>query len=89
VTTTGQFASNSRGVFGLNGLNLNAAGSNSADGSVITSSGKNVHLDSGTRMLIVAGAQAGGQKQPGEEKPSGNARSKPDSKPGANRGNQQ
>jgi len=58
VTANGQFASNSRGVFGLNGLNLNATGSNSTEGSVITSGGKNVHLDSGTRMLIVAGAGA-------------------------------
>ncbi len=57
-TATGQFVTNSRGVFGLNGLNLNSAGSNSAEGSVITSAGKNVHLDSGTRMLVVAGAEA-------------------------------
>lgn len=74
VTTTGQFASNSRGVFGLNGLNLNAAGSNGTEGSVITSTGKNVHLDSGTRMLIVAGqgAQAGDSSAPASK-----AKSKP------------
>jgi hypothetical protein len=59
LNAAGQLTSNSQGVFGLNGLNLSAAGSNSTEGSVITSSGKNVHLDSGTRMLIVSGAQAG------------------------------
>jgi hypothetical protein len=59
LNAAGQLASNSRGVFGLNGLNLNLAGSNSTQGSLITSTGKNVHLDSGTRMLIVSGAQTG------------------------------
>jgi len=75
VNAAGQFASNSRGVFGLNGLNLNAAGSNSTEGSLITSTGKNVRLDSGTRMLIVSGAQAG------ETKPAGAGAQKPEPKP--------
>jgi len=74
LNSAGQFASNSRGVFGLNGLNLNAAGSNSTEGSLITSSGKNVRLDSGTRMLIVSGAQAG------ETKPTGADAQKPEPK---------
>jgi hypothetical protein len=71
LNAAGQFASNSRGVFGMNGLNLSAAGSNSTEGSLITSSGKNVRLDSGTRMLIVSGAQAGETKSPagGGQKP--------------------
>lgn len=61
LNSAGQFASNSHGVFGLNGLNLNTAGSNSTTGTLITSPGKNIHLDSGTRMLLVAqgGARAG------------------------------
>ncbi|HJZ65375.1 MAG TPA: hypothetical protein VKD70_13715 [Candidatus Acidoferrum sp.] len=76
LTATGQFATNSRGVFGLDGLNLNAASSNNAEGSVITSAGKNVHLDSGTRMLIVSGAQAGGAKPAAEgaQKPQPNSK---------------
>jgi hypothetical protein len=69
LNATGQFASNSRGVFGLNGLNLNAASANSAEGSLITSGGKNVHLDSGTRMLIVAGT--GGQSGETQSSPAG------------------
>jgi len=56
LNTAGQITSNSQGVFGLNGLNLNAAASNATQGSVITSAGKNVHLDSGTRLLLVSQA---------------------------------
>ena len=52
----GQLTSTSRGVFGLNGLSLNGNAANSAEGSVISSTGKNVRLDSGTRMLLVAQA---------------------------------
>jgi hypothetical protein len=54
LNSAGELTSNSRGVFGLNGLNLNSAASNATQGSVITSTGKNVHLDSGTRMLLVS-----------------------------------
>src|SRR5260370_448976 len=72
LNAAGQLTSNSQGVFGLNGLNLNAAASNATQGSVITSAGKNVHLDSGTRMLLVSQAQAGSQgetKQPAASTP--------------------
>jgi hypothetical protein len=73
LNATGQLTSNSQGVFGLNGLNLSAAASNATQGSVITSAGKNVHLDSGIRMLLVSQAQAGSQsgeaKQPATNKP--------------------
>jgi len=58
LNTAGQLTSNSQGVFGLEGLNLNAAASNSAQGSLITSTSKNVHLDSGTQLLLVSQAQA-------------------------------
>jgi hypothetical protein len=64
LNSAGQLSSNSRGVFGLNGLNLNSAASNGTQGSVITSAGKNVHLDSGTRMLLVSGAAAGMHGEP-------------------------
>jgi hypothetical protein len=58
LNTAGQLTSNSQGVFGLNGLNLNSAASNSTQGSLITSTSKNVHLDSGTQLLLVAQSQA-------------------------------
>ena len=58
LNAAGQLTSNSQGVFGLEGLNLNAAASNSTQGSLITSSSKNVHLESGTQLLLVSQAQA-------------------------------
>jgi hypothetical protein len=82
LNAAGQLTSNSQGVFGLNGLNLNAAASNATQGSVITSTGKNVHLDSGTQMLLVSQAQAGEQgasKQPSANKPE--PKSEPRSEP--------
>jgi len=80
LNAAGQLTSNSQGVFGLNGLNLNAAASNATQGTVITSAGKNVHLESGTRMLLVTQAQAGsaGESKHSEE---GKANSKPEQKP--------
>ncbi len=55
---TGQLNANSRGVVGLNNLTLSAAAGANTQGSLITSTGKNVHLDSGTRLLLVAQASA-------------------------------
>jgi hypothetical protein len=65
LNAAGQFVSNSRGVFGLNGLSLTSAISNSTEGSLITSSTQNVHLDSGTRMLLVAQGQSGAHETQG------------------------
>src|SRR5258708_14338982 len=50
LNAVGQLTSNSQGVFGLNGLNLSTAASHATHGSVITSPGKNCHLDTGARM---------------------------------------
>jgi hypothetical protein len=58
LNAAGQLTSNSQGVFGLEGLNLTSAASNSTQGSLITSTSKNVHLDSGTQLLLVSQAQA-------------------------------
>ena len=52
VNAVGQLTSDSRGVFGLEGLNLNAAASNAAQGSVVSSTSHNVRLDSGTQMVL-------------------------------------
>ncbi|MCU1315987.1 MAG: hypothetical protein JWN63_1309 [Candidatus Acidoferrum typicum] len=78
----GQLTTNSQGVFGLNGLNLSAAASNATQGAVLTSAGKNVHLDSGTRMLLVSQAKAGEQgtsKQPAANKPEPKSEPRPES----------
>jgi hypothetical protein len=62
LDAAGNLNSNSRGVFGLDGINLNSAASGSSQGSLITSSSKNVHLDSGTQLLLVAQtADSGGR----------------------------
>jgi hypothetical protein len=64
LDSAGQLTSNSQGVFGLNGLNLNTAASSATQGSIITSAGKNIHLDSGTRLLLVSQAAASATPKP-------------------------
>jgi hypothetical protein len=54
--SAGRWDANTRGVVGLHNLSLNARGD--TQGSVIKSTGKNVHLDNGTRLLLVTGAVA-------------------------------
>src|SRR5207245_377636 len=49
---SGSLTSTSQGVVGLHGLSLATDASNSTHGSVITSNGGNVHLDSGTEMIL-------------------------------------
>ena len=58
LNAAGELTSNSQGVFGLEGLNLNSATASSTQGSLITSSSKNVHMDSGTKLLLVAQSTA-------------------------------
>jgi hypothetical protein len=48
----GVLSSTSSGVIGLKGLSLASNAANSTQGSVITSPGKSVHLDSGTQMVL-------------------------------------
>jgi hypothetical protein len=58
LTSTGRLASNSSGVFGLEGLSISSAASSATQGSMIVSPTKNVHLDSGTQMLLSVSGQA-------------------------------
>jgi hypothetical protein len=88
LNTAGQLTSNSQGVFGLNGLNLSTAASNATQGSVITSAGKNVHLESGTRMLLVSQAQTGEQGA-SKGQSAGKPEPKSESKPEPNKPNKQ
>jgi hypothetical protein len=53
LNARGQLTSSSQGVFGLEGVNLSSATAGAAQGSLITSTGKNLHLDSGTQILLV------------------------------------
>lgn len=52
-----QLSAKSRGVYGLSDLKLMAASSDAGQTTVITSSGKNVRLDGGTRLLLVVPEQ--------------------------------
>lgn len=50
----GQLPANSRGIYGLKGLKLMMTTTKTSQNTVISSDGKNVRLDSGTRLLLVA-----------------------------------
>jgi hypothetical protein len=65
---SGLMTAESAGVFGLRDLSLATAGSSATQGSVVTSSGKSVHLDQGTRMLLGTEAGASGQAKPASSK---------------------
>ena len=54
---TSQLTASSTGVIGMPGLTLNTQSSTAAQGSVITSSKKNVHLDGGTQMVLRVNSQ--------------------------------
>jgi hypothetical protein len=53
-SATGLLPANSRGVYGLADFKLMLQNSKPNPGTVITSAGKDVHLDSGTRLLLIA-----------------------------------
>ena len=57
ITSSGNLASNSRGVFGLQGLSLSSSAASATQGSMIVSATRNVHLDSGTQMLLSGAGQ--------------------------------
>jgi len=57
TSAAGRLTSSSSGVIGLKGLSLSSEAASATQGSLIVSSTKNVHLDSGTRMLLRATAQ--------------------------------
>lgn len=52
LNAAGQLMSASSGVIGMNDMNLTSAAANSTEGSVVTSAKRNVHLSSGTQMLL-------------------------------------
>ncbi len=52
LNSSGQLLSSSHGVVGLRGLSLDSASGAAAEGSVITSKTGNLHLDSGTQMIL-------------------------------------
>jgi len=51
-TASGSLSASSQGVIGLPGMSLSTQTSTSTNASVIGSQGSNVHLDSGTEMIL-------------------------------------
>lgn len=85
LDASGLLTASSAGVFGLRDVSLSSAGSSTTQGSVVTSTGKSVHLDQGTRMLLSSQAGASGESHGGRDgdapKPSGRPKdSKPDTR---------
>ena len=62
---SGELPPNSRGVYGLEGVQLKMAASNNTQVSLISSNGKNVHLNNGTRLLLMTQTLASGA--PGQQ----------------------
>jgi hypothetical protein len=62
LNAAGRLTSNSRGVFGLEGMNLSSASANSTQGSLITSTSRNVHLNGGTQILLVSQGEVAGNR---------------------------
>jgi hypothetical protein len=61
---SGQLPANSRGVYGLKDLKLMMNKSSTGQTTVITSTGKNVHLDGGTRLLLLGQPQTAPMASP-------------------------
>ncbi|MGB7434574.1 MAG: hypothetical protein WBR26_13025 [Candidatus Acidiferrum sp.] len=60
LNSNGRLTPTSRGVFGMRGIGLTKATVGPQEAAIITSTGKDLHLDSGTQMLILT--QAGTSK---------------------------
>jgi hypothetical protein len=58
LDAAGRLTSDSQGVFGIQGLQLASTAASDTQGSLIVSSTRNVHLDSGTQILLRATGEA-------------------------------
>jgi hypothetical protein len=63
VDASGLLTAGSPGVFGLHDLSLSSTASGAAQASVVTSMGKSMHLDQGTRLLLSPQAGASDETQ--------------------------
>lgn len=73
LSSSGALTSGSRGVFGIQGLDIASSSAGSAEGSVITSSTRNVRLDSGTQMLLSSSAGGNSATASGAAQAAGSA----------------
>ena len=78
LDASGMLRSNSSGVFGLRDVSLASGASSAAQGSLVTSTGKSVRLDQGTRMLLGAQASGDSDRAPEPARPSTPKGSEPD-----------
>jgi hypothetical protein len=62
--SSGPLPANARGVYGLDGVRINENAN--GQGTVLTSNGKNVHLDGGTRLLLAVQPQSASAAPSGE-----------------------
>ena len=65
VDASALLTAGSGGVFGLRDVSLSSTVSDAARGSVVTSTGKSVHLDQGTRLRLSSPAGASGETRRG------------------------
>jgi hypothetical protein len=56
VASNGRLTAGSRGVFGIEDLEISASASNSDDGTILVSPRSTVNLERGTQLLLVAGS---------------------------------
>jgi hypothetical protein len=56
LNNSGPLPANARGVYGLEGVHLST--SSNGEGTVLTSTDKNIHLDGGTRLLLTVQPQS-------------------------------
>ncbi len=78
LDASGLLTAGSSGVFGLRDVGLASTASGTAQESLITSTGKRIRLDQGTRMLLSSQAEASGHSESDAAKPSGPKGSEPD-----------
>lgn len=64
ANAAGPLPANTRGVYGVEGVRLSSKGN--GGGTVLTSTNKNVHLDSGTRLLLAVNSQRGSSAPSGK-----------------------
>jgi len=58
LDAAGRLTSDSQGVFGIQGLQLASTAASNTEGSLLVSSTRNIHLDSGTQILLRATGEA-------------------------------
>ena len=64
LDANGRLTPDSRGIYGTKDASLRPTTTNPAEGSIITSNGKNVHLDSDTQLLLVTQGRGGAAAAP-------------------------